>query len=77
MKIKIAHGCAKTVNDKNREIVVLYALQHTEKGKSMDIRKLLLTVAVRFEELYKKWMTDDEPFDAAWMDPNKWKATKS
>ena len=42
----------------------------------MDIRKLLLTVAVRFEELYKKWMTDDEPFDAAWMDPNKWKATK-
>lgn len=43
----------------------------------MDIGKLLLAVSIRFEEFYRTWMTDDEPFDAAWMDLNRWKETRN
>ena len=43
----------------------------------MDITKLLLTVAVRFEEFYKTWFRDDESFEPAWMDLKKWKATNT
>ena len=41
----------------------------------MDIEKLLLNLAIRFESFYQKWMTDDEPYQP-WMDPKKWKATR-
>ena len=42
----------------------------------MNIEKILLNLAVRFESFYQKWMTDDEPYDTAWMDPKKWKETR-
>lgn len=43
----------------------------------MNIEKILLNLAIRFESFYQKWMVDDEPFDASWMDPKKWRATKT
>lgn len=41
----------------------------------MNIETILLNLAVRFESFYHKWMTDDEPFDASWMNVEKWKGT--
>lgn len=43
----------------------------------IDIGKLLLTVAVRFEAFYKTWFKDDESFDPAWMDLSRWKETRN
>ena len=42
----------------------------------MDIEKLLLNLAIRFEAFYQKWVSDDEPFDASWMDARRWKETR-
>ena len=42
----------------------------------MNIEKILLNLAVRFESFYQKWMTDDESFDPTWMDAKKWRATR-
>ena len=42
----------------------------------MDIEKILLNLAVRFENFYQKWLRDNEAFDASWMDAGKWKETR-
>lgn len=43
----------------------------------MNIEKILLNLAIRFESFYQKWISDDENFDATWMDPKKWRAAKT
>lgn len=42
----------------------------------MNIEKILLNLSIRFEEFYKTWLSDNEDFDASWMDPKKWKETR-
>ena len=41
----------------------------------MDLEKILLNLAIRFEAFYQKWMTDDEPYQP-WMDIDRWKSTR-
>ena len=41
----------------------------------MDIEKILLNLAVRFDNFYRTWLKDDEPYQP-WMDVERWKATR-
>lgn len=41
----------------------------------MNIEKMLLNLAVRFETFYQKWISDDEPYQP-WMDVQRWKETR-
>ena len=38
--------------------------------------KIIATLMVALEQIFDAWFSDDEPYDAEWMDAEAWRKTR-